>query len=93
MPYINERGEILESRPLWRIGTITEFFQGLARMVTLFFQTLFMMDSESSNRSSSSRSGGANGRGPPRPPPRRPRISGFGNTTQGSINCSIPGGG
>ncbi|KAL1421218.1 hypothetical protein MTO96_023196 [Rhipicephalus appendiculatus] len=92
MPYINERGEIMESRPLWRIGTITDFFQGLARMVTLFFQTLFMMDSDSSSRSSSSRLGGPNGRRSPGQQPRR-RLAGFGNLDSGTMNCSIPGGG
>uniref|UniRef100_A0A6M2E2H8 Putative selenoprotein k n=1 Tax=Amblyomma tuberculatum TaxID=48802 RepID=A0A6M2E2H8_9ACAR len=92
MPYINERGEILESRPLWRIGTITEFFQGLARMVALFFQTLFMMDSSSSNRSSVSRSSGTNSRRPPGPPRRR--IGGLGSIgSGGTMDCPIPGGG
>ncbi|XP_049527410.1 selenoprotein K-like [Dermacentor silvarum] len=92
MPYINERGEIMESRPLWRIGTIADFFQGFARMVALFFQTLFMMDSDSSSRSSSSRPGGTNARRPPGPQPRR-RLGGFGNLDSGTMNCSIPGGG
>ncbi|KAK8770818.1 hypothetical protein V5799_012718 [Amblyomma americanum] len=84
MPYINERGEILESRPLWRIGTITEFFQGLARMVGLFFQTLFMMDSSSSSRSSASRSGGTNSRRPPGPTRRR-QIGGLGGISSGKF--------
>ncbi|XP_075734778.1 uncharacterized protein LOC119187548 isoform X3 [Rhipicephalus microplus] len=44
MPYINERGEIMESRPLWRIGTITDFFQGLARMVTLLWILIIQVD-------------------------------------------------
>uniref|UniRef100_A0A0C9S003 Putative selenoprotein k n=1 Tax=Amblyomma americanum TaxID=6943 RepID=A0A0C9S003_AMBAM len=92
MPYINERGEILESRPLWRIGTITEFFQGLARMVGLFFQTLFMMDSSSSSRSSASRSGGTNSRRPPGPTRRR-QIGGLGGISSGTMDCPLPGGG
>lgn len=80
MPYINERGEILESRPLWRIGTITEFFQGLARMASLFFQSLFMLDTSNSSRSSNSwhGSGSRSGRGPPAPPRRR--MGGFGSS-------------
>ncbi|CAN7998661.1 unnamed protein product [Ixodes pacificus] len=63
MPYINERGEILESKPLWRVGTLTEFFQGLARMITLFFQTLFMLDNRNNSRSSGSRYGGSGSSG------------------------------
>ncbi|XP_049274608.1 selenoprotein K isoform X2 [Rhipicephalus sanguineus] len=92
MPYINERGEIMESRPLWRIGTITDFFQGLARMVTLLINSAFQMDSDSSSRSSSSRLGGPSGRRSPGQQPRR-RLAGFGNLDSGTMNCSIPGGG
>ncbi|XP_050047009.1 uncharacterized protein [Dermacentor andersoni] len=44
MPYINERGEIMESRPLWRIGTITDFFQGFARMVALLWILIVQAD-------------------------------------------------
>ncbi|KAL3214993.1 hypothetical protein MRX96_034360 [Rhipicephalus microplus] len=79
MPYINERGEIMESRPLWRIGTITNFFQGLARMVTLF-------------RSSLSSLGGPNVRRSPGQQPRR-RLAGFRNLDSGTMNCFISGGG
>ncbi|XP_037291586.2 selenoprotein K isoform X1 [Rhipicephalus microplus] len=88
MPYINERGEIMESRPLWRIGTITDFFQGLARMVTLFFQTLFMMDSDNSSRSSLSSRGGPNVRRSPGQQPRR-RLAGFRNLDSGRMKTKV----
>ncbi|CAN7997804.1 unnamed protein product [Ixodes hexagonus] len=96
MPYINERGEILESKPFWRIGTVTEFFQGLARMVTLFYFFLFQLDNSNNSRASGTRYGGSgsSNRRPPAPPPRR-RMGGFGSSSAdaGPVSCPMPGGG
>ncbi|XP_064467090.1 selenoprotein K-like [Ornithodoros turicata] len=93
MPYINSRGEILESRPLWSISTFTDMVYGFFRMASLFFQTLFMMNPDKKSRSSRS-SPGSSGRRPPPDPPRR-RMGGFGGGTGGvdmGTPC-FPGGG
>ncbi|KAK6994789.1 selenoprotein K [Biomphalaria glabrata] len=75
MPYITSKGDITDSKSLWRLGTITEFIWGIINFIVLFFQTLVNPNKNAKGNKYSSdyrRPGGGGGGGPSR------RMGGFG---------------